>query len=277
MEKVSNIIPYFRKELSAIFNDREVLNWAYLSIEYLLGYNRSECIIHSEKSIDIRVSDKLKNIITDLKTNKPFQYILGETYFYGLKIIINMHTLIPRPETEELVEWVLKENFNSALDIGTGSGCIAIALAKYSNADVSAIDISEQALKVAKENEILNSVQVNWSQQDILEVKSLAKVDLFVSNPPYVLNSEKERMQKNILEYEPHLALFVPDNDPLIFYKKIADIATESLNAGGKLFFEINEYFANELITILTQIGFVDIQLKKDINDRDRMIKATWK
>ena len=277
MEKVSNIIPYFRKELSAIFNDKEVLNWAYLSIEYLLGYNRSECIIHSEKSIDIRVSDKLKNIITDLKTNKPFQYILGETYFYGLKIIINMHTLIPRPETEELVEWVLKENFNSALDIGTGSGCIAIALAKYSNADVSAIDISEQALKVAKENEILNSVQVNWSQQDILEVKSLAKVDLFVSNPPYVLNSEKERMQKNILEYEPHLALFVPDNDPLIFYKKIADIATESLTAGGKLFFEINEYFANELIAILTQIGFVDIQLKKDINDRDRMIKATWK
>ena len=176
-----------------------------------------------------------------------------------------------------MVEWVLKENFNSALDIGTGSGCIAIALAKYSNADVSAIDISEQALKVAKENEILNSVQVNWSQQDILEVKSLAKVDLFVSNPPYVLNSEKERMQKNILEYEPHLALFVPDNDPLIFYKKIADIATESLTAGGKLFFEINEYFANELIAILTQIGFVDIQLKKDINDRDRMIKATWK
>ena len=277
MEKVSNIIPYFRKELSAIFNDREVLNWAYLSIEYLLGYNRSECIIHSEKSIDIRVSDKLKNIITDLKTNKPFQYILGETYFYGLKIIINMHTLIPRPETEELVEWVLKENFNSALDIGTGSGCIAIALAKYSNADISAIDVSEQALKIAKENAILNSVKVNWSQQDILEVKSLAKVDLFVSNPPYVLNSEKERMQKNILEYEPHLALFVPDNDPLIFYKKIADIATESLTAGGKLFFEINEYFANELIAILTQIGFVDIQLKKDINDRDRMIKATWK
>ncbi len=277
MEKVSNIIPYFRKELSVIFNDREVLNWAYLSIEYLLGYNRSECIIHSEKSIDIRVSDKLKNIIADLKTNKPFQYILGETYFYGLKIILNMHTLIPRPETEELVDWVLKENFNSALDIGTGSGCIAIALAKYSNADVSAIDISEQALKVAKENEILNSVQVNWSQQDILEVQSLAKVDLFVSNPPYVLNSEKERMQKNILEYEPHLALFVSDNDPLIFYKKIADIATESLTAGGKLFFEINEYFADELIAILTQIGFVDIQLKKDINDRDRMIKATWK
>lgn len=277
MEKVSNIIPYFRKELSVIFNDREVLNWAYLSIEYLLGYNRSECIIHSDKSIDIRVSDKLKNIITDLKTNKPVQYILGETYFYGLKIILNMHTLIPRPETEELVDWVLEENFNSALDIGTGSGCIAIALAKYSNADVSAIDISEQALKVAKENEILNSVQVNWSQQDILEAQSLAKVDLFVSNPPYVLNSEKERMQKNILEYEPHLALFVPDNDPLIFYKKIADIATESLTAGGKLFFEINEYFADELIAILTQIGFVDIQLKKDINDRDRMIKATWK
>jgi release factor glutamine methyltransferase len=277
MEKVSNIIPYFRKELSVIFNDREVLNWAYLSIEYLLGYNRSECIIHSDKSIDIRVSDKLKNIITDLKTNKPVQYILGETYFYGLKIILNMHTLIPRPETEELVDWVLEENFNSVLDIGTGSGCIAIALAKYSNADVSAIDISEPALKVAKENEILNSVQVNWSQQDILEAQSLAKVDLFVSNPPYVLNSEKERMQKNILEYEPHLALFVPDNDPLIFYKKIADIATESLTAGGKLFFEINEYFADELIAILTQIGFVDIQLKKDINDRDRMIKATWK
>ena len=171
----------------------------------------------------------------------------------------------------------MKEDFKSALDIGTGSGCIAIALAKYSNASISAIDISANGLKVAEENAILNNVKVVFIHQDILQTKTLPKVNLIVSNPPYVLNSEKERMQENVLAYEPHSALFVTDKNPLIFYKQIANLATKSLTSGGKLFFEINEQFANELIVILTQNGFVDIELKKDINDRDRMIKAIWK
>lgn len=277
METVGNIIPAFRKELSSIFEEREVVSWAYLSVEHLLGYSRSDYIVHANKSIDVKISDKFKQIIIDLKTKKPLQYILGETEFYGFKLKVNKDTLIPRPETEEIVDWVLKENFKSALDIGTGSGCIAIALAKYSNANISAIDISRDALKIAKENAILNNVKVVFTQQDIFQIKTLTKVDLIVSNPPYILNFEKANMQANILEHEPHLALFVANEDPFAFYKKIADLATKSFRGKGRLFFEINEQFANELIAILTQRGFVDIELKKDINDRDRMIKAIWK
>ena len=277
METLSNIIPYFRKELTPIFEEREVISWAYLSIEHVLGYNRSDCIINPNKRIEAKISYKFLQIIEDLKTRKPLQYILGETTFYGLKLKVNEYTLIPRPETEELVAWILQEDFKSALDIGTGSGCIAIALAKFSNASISAIDISANGLKVAQENAILNNVKVVFTQQNILQTKILPKVNLIVSNPPYVLNSEKERMQENVLAYEPHSALFVTDKNPLIFYKQIANLATKSLTSGGKLFFEINEQFANELIVILTQNGFVDIELKKDINDRDRMIKAIWK
>jgi release factor glutamine methyltransferase len=245
--------------------------------EYLLAYDRSDLIIHAKKRIDSNISDKFKQIITDLKTKKPLQYILGETVFYGFKLKVNKYSLIPRPETEELVDWILKEDFSTAIDLGTGSGCIAIALAKYSDKNISAIDISDKALEVAKENAILNKVEVHFSQQDIFKIEKLPKVDLIVSNPPYVLNSEKLKMKQNILDYEPHIALFVPDENPLVFYKKIANLASESLTVGGKLFFEINEQFSSTLIEFLSLNGFVDIKLKKDINDKYRMIKAIWK
>tara|TARA_B100001142_G_C14339949_1_gene657424 strand:+ start:1912 stop:2745 length:834 start_codon:yes stop_codon:yes gene_type:complete len=277
MQKVSNIIPYFIKELSHLSANREVVNWGYLSIEHVLGYSRSDCILHANKSIDVKVSNKLSFIVSSLKNKKPLQYILGVTDFYGLKIKVDSNTLIPRPETEELVDWILKENFNSVLDIGTGSGCIAIALAKYANVDVCAIDLSECALDVAKENAIFNNVKVKFAQQDIFKTELFNKVDLIVSNPPYVLDSEKDKIDDNVLRYEPHLALFVSDHEPLVFYKKIISIATISLNSKGKLFFEINEKFANQLINILIKYGFVDIELKKDINERPRMIKAIWK
>ena len=277
MEKVSNIIPYFIKQLSDNAPDREIISWAHLSIEHCLGYNRSDCIICSEQDITSVIANRLKQITTDLKTNNPIQYILGETEFYGLKLKVNEHTLIPRPETEELVDWVLKQEFSSALDIGTGSGCIPIALAKHTNASIMAIDVSENALEVAKENAILNAVKVKFILQDILQSESLPKVDLIVSNPPYVLDNEKLKMKKNVLDYEPDLALFVANNNPLIFYKKIAQLAFESLNESGKLFFEINEQFGRETITMLTKLGFVNIALKKDINDKDRMVKATKK
>ena len=277
MEKVSNIIPYFIKQLSDIAPDSEIISWAYLSIEHCLDYNRSDCIIHLEQEITSLIANRLKQITTDLKTNKPIQYILGKTDFYGLKLKVNEHTLIPRPETEELVDWVLKQEFSSALDIGTGSGCIPIALAKHTNASIMAIDVSENALEVAKENAILNTVKVKFILQDILHSESLPKVDLIVSNPPYVLDNEKVKMQKNVLDFEPDLALFVANNNPLIFYKKIAQLAFESLNENGKLFFEINEQFGADTIAMLTEIGFVNIALKKDINDKDRMVKATKK
>ena len=275
MEKVSNIIPYFKQQLSRIADTREIISWAYISIEHSLGYNRSDCIIHSDKDIPSEITDKIKQIVLDLKTKKPLQYILGETEFYGLKFKVNEHTLIPRPETEELVDWVLKEKFTSALDIGTGTGCIPIVLAKNKNAIISAIDVSEDALLIARENAKINGVEISFLQQDILLTTVLPKVDLIVSNPPYVLELEKKLMLDNVLKYEPHLALFVSDNNPLVFYKKIALLAIESLSEGGKLFFEINEKFGRSTIAMLSEMGFVDIELKKDINDKDRMLKAT--
>ena len=275
MEKVSNIIPYFIKQLNGIVQEREIISLAYISIDFLLGYNRSDCIIHSDKDITSEVSDKINQIIADLKKNKPIQHIIGETEFYELKFNVNEHTLIPRPETEELVKWILQHEFTSALDIGTGSGCIAIALRKNKSAEISAIDVSEYALLVAKENANINEVEINFLLQDILKTTALSKVDVIISNPPYVLDKEKEIMLDNVLNNEPHLALFVPDNNPLLFYKKIAELAFTSLSKNGLLFFEINERFGKETVAMLNAIGFVDIELKKDINDKDRMIKAT--
>jgi release factor glutamine methyltransferase len=275
VEKVSNIIPYFIKQLNGIVQEREIVSLAYISIDFLLGYNRSDCIIHSDKDITSEVSDRIKEIIADLKTNKPIQHIIGETEFYELKFKVNEHALIPRPETEELVKWILEHEFTSALDIGTGSGCIAIALRKNKGAEISAIDVSESALLVAKENAKINEVEINFLLQDILKTIALPKVDVIVSNPPYVLDKEKEIMLDNVLNNEPHLALFVSDNNPLLFYKKIAELAFTSLSKNGLLFFEINERFGKETVAMLNAIGFVDIELKKDINDKDRMIKAT--
>ena len=275
MEKVSNIIPYYIKQLNGVVQEREIISLAYISIDFLLGYNRSDCIIHSDKDITNEVSDKIKEIIADLKTNKPIQYIIGKTEFYELKFKVNKHTLIPRPETEELVKWILQHEFTSALDIGTGSGCIAIALRKNKNAEILAIDVSESALLLAKENAKINEVEINFLLQDILKTTALPKVDVIVSNPPYVLDKEKETMLDNVLNNEPNLALFVPNNNPLLFYKKIAKLAFTSLSKNGLLFFEINERFGKQTVDILNAIGFVDIELKKDINEKDRMIKAT--
>ena len=242
-----------------------------------MGLNRSDTFIYSNKVISIKNYDCIKQIINELKENKPIQYILGEAEFYGLKFKVNKHTLIPRPETEELVDWILKEDFNSVLDIGTGSGCIAISLAKHSTAQIAAIDNCEKALEVAEENAKLNKVNIKFCTQDILQSTSFLNLDLIVSNPPYILESEKQNMKANVLQYEPHLALFTPDKDPLLFYKKIGSLAAKSLNCGGKLFFEINEQYGTEILKMLSKIGFVDIAFKKDINDKDRMIKAIWK
>ena len=277
MQKVSNILSYFKKELSAVADEREITSWYYISMEYLLVYNRSDCIINSNQVLNKSQVSNIKQIVAELKTHKPIQFIIGRTEFYGLKIKVNEHTLIPRPETEQLVDWILKENFVTALDIGTGSGCIPITLAKYSEAKVLAIDVSEDALLIAEENAKNNEVKIDFIHQDILQTNSLQKVDLIVSNPPYVLESEKEKMQENVLDYEPELALFVEDKNPLIFYKKIASLAIDYLNENGKLFFEINAKFGKEIIKMLADIGFVNIELKKDMNDKDRMIKAIKK
>ena len=277
MEKVSNILPFFKRELLGFSEQREITSWAYITINHLLGYNRSDCIINANQELSSGMVTEIHQIIKDLKINKPIQYILGKTEFYGLEFKVNKHTLIPRPETEELVDWILQEDFESAIDIGTGSGCISISLAKNSRAKISAMDVSVEALKIARENAQNNQEMIDFIQEDIFKLDTLPKVDLIVSNPPYVLNSEKLKMKDNVIEFEPSSAVFVEDEDPLIFYKKISELAFMSLNDNGKLFFEINEQFGNEIVSMLSHIGFVDIELKKDANSKDRMIKSVKK
>ena len=276
MNKLINIIPKFLSEINN-FSRREVESFAYLSIEKILGYSKSDCIIHSNQELSNNNIISLENIINDIKQNIPIQYILGEAHFYDLKFKVNSSTLIPRGETEELVQYILLHDFISVLEIGTGSGCIAVSIAKNSNAKITAIDNSIGALEIAKSNAVLNSVEINFQLRDVFNFSEIKKYDLIVSNPPYVLESEKKLMNKNVLDYEPHNALFVSDNDPLIYYKEIAKIATNNLNKNGLLFFEINEKYSKQIIELLSNLNFVDIELKKDINGRDRIIKSVFK
>lgn len=276
MNKLVNIIPKFLSEINN-FSRREVESFAYLSIEKILGYSKSDCIIHSNQELSNNNIISLENIINDIKQNIPIQYILGEAHFYDLKFKVNSSTLIPRGETEELVQYILLHDFISVLEIGTGSGCIAVSIAKNSNAKITAIDNSIGALEIAKSNAVLNSVEINFELRDVFNFSDIKKYDLIVSNPPYVLESEKKLMDKNVLDYEPHNALFVSDNDPLAYYKEIAKIATNNLNKNGLLFFEINEKYSNQIIELLSNLNFVDIELKKDINGRDRIIKSIFK
>ncbi len=276
MNKLVNIIPKFLSEINN-FSRREVESFAYLSIEKILGYSKSDCIIHSNQELSNNNIISLENIINDIKQNIPIQYILGEAHFYDLKFKVNSSTLIPRGETEELVQYILSHDFISVLEIGTGSGCIAVSIAKNSNAKITAIDNSIGALEIAKSNAVLNSVEINFQLRDVFNFSDIKKYDLIVSNPPYVLESEKKLMDKNVLDYEPHNALFVSDNDPLAYYKEIAKIATNNLNKNGLLFFEINEKYSNQIIELLSNLNFVDIELKKDINGRDRIIKSIFK
>ncbi|MEF8811883.1 MAG: peptide chain release factor N(5)-glutamine methyltransferase, partial [Bacteroidales bacterium] len=218
-------------------------------------------------------------ITKQLKKQKPIQQILGETEFYNITLKIEPHILIPRQETEELVDWVLKDvasEKKNILDIGTGSGCIAIALAKnLPGSIVTAVDYKPEILDAAKENALLNGVHIRFILADILQDDlPPGQYDLIVSNPPYVRNSEKKFMSQNVLNYEPSEALFVEDEDPLIFYRKIIHLAGKHLVDNGFLYFEINEYLGEETVRLLEKHGFNEICLKKDLNNKNRMIKA---
>ncbi len=277
MQKLGDIILFFKNELAGISNSREIFNWAYITINNLFGYDRANCIINQNQKISLHQRKKIKRIVSQLKKNKPIQYILEECVFFDLKFKVNSSVLIPRPETEELVKWILKDEFKSMIDIGTGSGCIAISIAKNKNVNVNAIDISNTSIKLAKKNAEFHGVSINFLNIDILTENISNKVDIVVSNPPYVLKKEKKHMNKNVIDYEPEIAIFVDDNNPFIFYKIIAKKAKKILNRNGKVYFEINENYSEEVMKILKDYGYVNIKLKKDINDRDRMIKATLK
>ena len=246
--------------------------------------SKSDTIINSEKKLEDMEIIEIKSTISSLKRYEPIQYVFMETEFYGNSFFSISGSLIPRPETEELVEWVLKrvdsnESIN-ILDIGTGSGCIAISFAKnLPNAKVYALDISAKALKTAKQNADLNEVNVEFIEADILKngdglLGADVKFDIIVSNPPYVREQEKDMMKPNVLDNEPHLALFVKDENPLLFYEAITKYASKNLAREGHLFFEINEYLGSDMINLLQDNNFRNIEVKQDIFKKDRMIKG---
>ncbi|WP_157208756.1 peptide chain release factor N(5)-glutamine methyltransferase [Mariniflexile maritimum] len=281
----------FHQELDVLYGKEEVDSFFFMAIDALYHVSRMALALKPNYTVDD--FNPILNVLELLKQEKPIQYILGETEFCGLPFKVNGHTLIPRPETEELVEWILSE-FNiqnseiKILDIGTGSGCIAIALAKkWPKASVYALDVSADALKMAKQNAALNKVEVVFVEADILGMQGKIpsadeprlklnelKFDIIVSNPPYVRELEKQYMKPNVLNNEPHLALFVKDENPLVFYKTITEFAVRNLSKNGLLFFEINEFLAKDTIQLLVANHFSSIELKQDIFKKDRMIKG---
>jgi release factor glutamine methyltransferase len=274
----------FIKALSSLYDEMEIESFFYIILEQFHNKKRIDLALQPEMEMDALQLLRWETVLSELKKEKPIQYILGETEFYGLRFRVNENTLIPRPETEELVELIISDNqitknTNSLtiLDIGTGSGCIAISLAKnLSNAKVSAIDVSEKALEMAKKNAEINEVNVNFILADVLKLSTLQqKYDVIVSNPPYVRNLEKHEIKPNVLEFEPHLALFVEDDDALIFYRKIAELALKNVSENGKIYFEINQYLGKETVELFENLGFKNVKLIKDIYENDRMVSAT--
>ncbi|NJW51475.1 peptide chain release factor N(5)-glutamine methyltransferase [Salinimicrobium oceani] len=271
---------HFFETLAGAYPVEEVGSFFNILVQEFLGLSRLGIALDPQREISMEEQARLELALKRLVAHEPVQYITGATYFYSMKFLVNENVLIPRPETEELVTWILQEYEPSQqiqiLDIGTGSGCIAIALAKHlPNARISAVDISEKALEVARKNAVLNEVEIDFQQEDILSLPALSqKFDLIVSNPPYVRELEKKEMQRNVLDYEPETALYVKDNDPLLFYRKVSELAGENLNPGGKLFFEINQYLGKETEMLLAEKNF-QTRLKKDIFGVDRMLSGT--
>ena len=282
---------YFNKTLKKLYPTSEIDTFLFLLLEEYLNFKRIDVVLKSNFEISPEDLILLKSSTKLLEQEIPIQYILGKTEFYGFPFILNEHVLIPRPETEELISSILENvlktrsfhtNANEKqlkiLDIGTGSGCIPISLKKsLPFAEITAIDVSNEALTIAKKNTVLNKVDINLTQQDILKTTSLNQLyDIIVSNPPYVRESEKKEIKNNVLNNEPHMALFVKDNNPLVFYNKIAELAKNHLTKNGTLFFEINQYLGKETVELIKLKGFNKIQLKKDIFGRDRIIIASF-
>ncbi|MBB2144828.1 peptide chain release factor N(5)-glutamine methyltransferase [Pedobacter sp. LMG 31464] len=292
--KLKELATKFSTDLNSLYPEDEALALFQLTLHHLLGLSRADYLLKKEQEISVNDISKFETILKELQTGKPIQYILGEAHFYGLTFKVNESVLIPRPETEELVEWVLTSvagyelqviGHNSTthnpqpttiLDVGTGSGCIAIALKKnLSNTNVYALDIAADSLEIAKQNAELNNVDVEFIHQDMLQTQneeSTTKYSIIVSNPPYITEHEKAEMHANVLSHEPHRALFVSNEKPLVFYEAIANFALKNLQNNGLLFFEINEYLGQQTIDLLKEKGFTNIELKKDMQEKDRMI-----
>ena len=295
--KFKQLAENFKNSLAAIYQEDEVQSLFLVILNHFLNFSRADYLFKKEQEISLDDLQKIESVLEELLKGKPIQYILGETYFYGLPFKVNPSVLIPRPETEELVEWILtvcNKQFSvdssdgeivNILDIGTGSGCIAISLKKHlPNAKVFALDIAEDTLETAKQNAILNNVEVEFIKDDILNPIAFethishltSHLSIIVSNPPYIKEDEKLEMHQNVLANEPHRALFVSNENPLIFYDAIANFALKNLAENGLLFFEINEYLGKQTVELLKHKGFKNIELKKDMQGKERMIKASY-
>lgn len=279
---IAGLSDSIRKNLAGLYPHGEIEQFIFLIYNHLLNYSKIDIHLNSHVTVPDEIFQKVGSIITQLKDFQPIQYIFGETEFYGLKFSLNPSVLIPRQETEELVQWVIKENNGGdmrILDIGTGSGCIAVVLARYlKNTIIDALDVSAKALETAIENASVNGVRVNFILYDILGNEALpdnADYDIIVSNPPYVRDSEKHLTGPNVTGFEPQEAIFVSDEDPIVFYRAITSFGKRYLKKGGIVYLEINEAFGKEIKDLLLDSGYHDILLKKDINHKDRMIKAT--
>jgi len=271
-------IQYIQKELAELYPESEIQSLTRLIFEKIVGWNFTEQVLNKNTKISKSQFERIVKIVKRLKDYEPIQYILGETEFVGLALKVTPAVLIPRQETEELVHWIVDTNPLSSphiLDIGTGSGCISLALkSKIPKSKITGVDISEKAVDLAKSNSFKNSLELEFLERDVLKWNEYTwgKYDIIVSNPPYVREQEKENMEKNVLSYEPKNALFVSDTDPLLFYRRIVELAKNCLVENGKLFFEINEFLGDEMYNLLQSNGFEKIEIKKDINSKNRMI-----
>ena len=278
--KVKHLVSFFYSELDKLYSKREIDELVFRVFEHFLNFKREDLQRREEELINQSELLLIYDAAKELATAKPLQYVLGEAYFYKYNFLVNEHVLIPRPETEELVEMIYKENMGFSgriLDIGTGSGCIPISLkCLLPTANVEACDISIEALTIAERNANLNKVDVSFFNANILHLPSFnLQYDIIVSNPPYIKHAESDQIQDNVKKYEPHLALFVDGEDAIIFYKKIIDLCESSLNSRGKLYFELNPLTANDVKTYAEIKNlFTEIDLKKDLSGNIRFLKA---
>jgi release factor glutamine methyltransferase len=280
IQTIKEIRFHIRKELAEVYNDHEVKIVSDIILKSVTGIKKLHQLHDDRQEVTESEKEKIFLLVNELKTGKPIQYVTGETTFYNCLIKLNASTLIPRPETEELVDLIIRENKGfkgKIIDFGSGSGCIAIALASnLPLSDITSVEISEEALNIARKNAELNNVKVTFSKNDILNFDSagMEKTGIIVSNPPYVRESEKKLMSENVLGFEPPLALFVSDSEPLIYYKAILEIADQILLPGGKIYFEINEALGQSLFEVVESFGYSGIEIVRDLNDKERILKA---
>lgn len=282
--KIKDIIRFFKEELNDLYPASEIDTFIKYCFEDFCSSSPLTVKAYENRTVSESELLKFNFAVKDLKKYKPIQYILTQADFYGMKFNVNESVLIPRPETEELVDLIINDNKNASsvlniLDIGTGSGCIPISLKKHlPHAIITALDVSEKALDIARQNSRINNTDVNFIFEDILhpsEALLQKKYDIIVSNPPYVMASEKEKMDPNVLNYEPHLALFVDDNDPLLFYKAISDFAVKTLVPEGRIYFEINGALGAATKQLIESKGFKNVELIKDMTDKNRILRGT--